>query len=271
MNELRVIPIEGLPEVEEGAKVGELIAARAEVQDGDVIVISQKVVSKAEGMVRRLADIEPSERAIELGKRLGKEAGLVELILSESRELLREDRVLITETHHGFVCANAGIDSSNLPEEGTVCLLPADPDASARTIRSEMKSALQGAGGSLSRHSTSSHWRDVSGEGHPPPPATVIADSFGRAWRLGQAEVAIGCAGLMPLDDWRGREDSHGRELSATEIAIADEIAAAADLVRAKDSGVPAVIVRGLDRYVTAEDGPGAAALRRPPAEDLFR
>jgi len=243
MNELRVLPVAGLPEVSEGTKLGELIAERAELQDGDVVVISQKVVSKAEGQVRRLSDVEPSERALELANKLGKEAELVELILSESREILREDRVLITETHHGFVCANAGVDSSNLPEQSTVCLLPADPDASARRIRAEISQAV----------------------------GIVIADSFGRAWRLGQNEVAIGCAGLVPLDDWRGREDSSGRVLTATVIAIADEVAAAADLVRVKDSGVPAAIVRGLGRYVTAEDGPGAAALRRPPAEDLFR
>lgn len=245
--ELRVLPVEGLPEVTEGMKLGELIAERAELQDGDIVVISQKIVSKAEGMVRRLAEVQPSERAQELAKRLGKDAALVELILSESREILREYRVLITETHHGFICANAGIDTSNLPEEGTACLLPADPDVSARTIRNELTAAIEGT------------------------IAVVIADSFGRAWRLGQSEVAIGCAGLTPLDDWRGREDASGRELSATVIAIADEVAAAADLVRSKDSGVPAAVVRGLGRHVGAEDGPGAAALRRPPGEDLFR
>jgi coenzyme F420-0:L-glutamate ligase/coenzyme F420-1:gamma-L-glutamate ligase len=271
MNELRVIPVEGLPEVSEGTKLGELIAERAELEPGDIVVISQKIVSKAEGMVRRLAEVKTSERAVELAKKLGKEAGLVQLILSESREILRDERVLITETHHGFVCANAGIDTSNLPEQGAVCLLPPDPDASARAIRKELKDVSKGAGVSSSRHSTSSHWRDVSRGGHPCPPAIVIADSFGRAWRVGQSEVAIGCAGLTPLDDWRGRKDSHGRELSATAIAIADEVAAVADLVRVKDSGVPAVVVRGLHRYVTAEDGPGAAALQRPPAEDLFR
>lgn len=241
MSELRVIPVEGLPEVTEGMKVGELIAERAELQSGDIVVISQKIVSKAEGRVRQLADVEPSEKAIELGNRLGKEPELVELILSESREVLREERVLITETHHGFVCANAGIDSSNLPEDGTVCLLPEDPDASARAIKAELGAAV------------------------------VISDSFGRAWRLGQAEVAIGCAGLTPLDDWRGRSDSGGRELSATVIAIADEVAAAADLVRVKNSEIPAVVVRGLAHYVGTEDGPGAAVLRRPPGEDLFR
>lgn len=242
--ELRVIPVAGMPEVREGDRVGELIAARAELQDGDVVVISQKVVSKAEGMVRRLAEVDPSAQAHEMANKLGKEAELVELVLSESRKVLRAERgVLITETHHGLVCANAGIDASNLPEDGTVCLLPADPDASARRIRAEL----------------------------PLPVAVVIADSFGRAWRLGQAEVAIGCAGLAPLDDWRGRRDAHGRELAATAIAVADQVAAAADLVRSKDSGVPAAIVRGLGHHVTAKDGPGADALRRPPAEDLFR
>jgi coenzyme F420-0:L-glutamate ligase / coenzyme F420-1:gamma-L-glutamate ligase len=267
MSELRVIPIEGLPEVSEGMKLGELIAERAELHDGDVVVISQKIVSKAEGMVRRLAEIEPSEKAIELGKRLGKEPELVELILSESREILREDRVLITETKHGFVCANAGIDSSNLPDDGTVCLLPKDPDASARSIRTELTTRVERQGVGVAGPSPL-----LSADPHPRPlPAVVIADSFGRAWRLGQAEVAIGCAGLVPLDDWRGRSDSSGSELQATVIAIADEVAAAADLVRVKDAGVPAAVVRGLSHYVTAEDGPGAAALRRPPAEDLFR
>lgn len=245
--ELRVVPIQGIPEVKEGMKLGELIAERTELQDGDIVVISQKVVSKAEGMVRKLSGIEPSQRAREMATNLGKEPALVELILSESREVLRAERgILITETHHGFVCANAGIDSSNLPDDGAVCLLPKDPDASARAIRSELTTGLEG-------------------------PAVVIADSFGRAWRLGQAEVAIGCAGLMPLDDWRGRRDASGRELSATAIAIADQVAAAADLVRGKDEGVPAAMVRGLGRYVTTEDGAGARALRRTPAEDLFR
>jgi coenzyme F420-0:L-glutamate ligase / coenzyme F420-1:gamma-L-glutamate ligase len=242
--ELRIIPVEGLPEVQEGMKLGQLIAERAKLERGDVLVISQKIISKAEGRVRRLADVEPSKEALELAKKLGKEAELVELVLSESKEILRaEQSILITETHHGFVCANAGIDASNLPADGTVCLLPTDPDASARQIRSEIPETI----------------------------AVVISDSFGRAWRLGQAEVAIGCAGLAPIDDWRGRTDAQGRELTATAIAIADQIAAAADLVRIKDSGVPAALVRGLKRHLTAEDGPGAAALRRPPSEDLFR
>jgi len=262
--ELRVIPVEGIPEVREGDRVGGLIAEQAELQDGDVVVISQKVVSKAEGMVRRLAEVEPSEGARELADELGKEAAAVELVLSESKEILRAERgVLITETHHGFVCANAGIDASNLPDDGTVCLLPRDPDASAQRIRRELGDRRWGS-------------PDNSGEGPPTPTAgpsiaVVIADSFGRAWRLGQVEVAIGCAGLAPIDDWRGRDDANGRELSATVIAIADEVAAAADLVRVKDEGVPAVVIRGLSHYVTSDDGPGAAALRRPTSEDLFR
>jgi coenzyme F420-0:L-glutamate ligase/coenzyme F420-1:gamma-L-glutamate ligase len=266
-NELRVLPVEGMPEVREGDQVGRLIAERVELLDGDIVVISQKIVSKAEGRVERLDSVTPSEQARELAKKLGKEAGLVELVLSESREVLREERVLITETHHGFVCANAGIDSSNLPDDGTVCLLPNDPDASARQIRIELAPTVEEPGMGVAGPSPL-----LSADSHPRlPPAVVIADSFGRAWRLGQAEVAIGCAGLQPLDDWRGRQDANGRELSATVIAIADEVAAAADLVRGKDEGVPVVVVRGLGRYVTAEDGPGAAALRRPPAEDLFR
>lgn len=244
MSELRVLPVAGLPEIAAGDAVGELIASRAQLAAGDVVAISQKIVSKAEGRVRQLSSVTPGAEARKLAALLGKEPATIELILEESSEVLRAERgVLIVETKHGLVCANAGIDSSNLPEEGTVCLLPEDPDASARRIRAEIGTEV----------------------------GVVISDSFGRAWRLGQAEVAIGCAGLAPLDDWRGRQDASGRELEATLIAIADEAAAAADLVRDKTSGVPVAIVRGLDRFVGAEDGPGAAALRRPPDEDLFR
>jgi coenzyme F420-0:L-glutamate ligase/coenzyme F420-1:gamma-L-glutamate ligase len=267
MNEVRAIPVMELPEVEKGASLGELIAARAALREGDVLVIAQKVVSKAEGRLRRLSSVIPGAEARKLAAVLGKEPALVELILEESKEVLRAERgVLITETHHGFVCANAGIDSSNIPEDDTACLLPEEPDASARRIRDEIVGKEPGVG-------LAGQKRGVSGETHPrlPVVGVVISDSFGRAWRLGQAEVAIGCAGLQPLDDWRGRHDAHGRELEATLIAVADEAAAVADLVRGKDSGVPVVIVRGLDRFVTPEDGPGAAALRRPPAEDLFR
>jgi coenzyme F420-0:L-glutamate ligase / coenzyme F420-1:gamma-L-glutamate ligase len=266
--ELRVLPVEGLPEIEEQAPLGELIATKAELEPGDVLVIAQKVVSKAEGRLRRLSSVIPGAEARKLAAVLGKEPALVELVLEESSEVLRaEGGVLIVETRHGFVCANAGIDSSNISADDTVCLLPEDPDASARRIRREIVGGEVGVG--LTRQK-----RGVSGETLPDLPprlAVVIADSFGRAWRLGQSEVAIGCAGLQPLDDWRGRRDAHGRELEATMIAIADEAAAAADLVRGKDSHVPAVLIRGLDRFVTSADGPGAQALRRPRSEDLFR
>jgi coenzyme F420-0:L-glutamate ligase / coenzyme F420-1:gamma-L-glutamate ligase len=248
--ELRVLPVAGLPEIEAGANLGEMISALAQPRDGDVIVIAQKAVSKAEDRIIQLSSAIPGAEARRLAAVLGKEPALVQLILEESKEVLRAERsVLITETHHGFICANAGIDTSNLPEDGTVCLLPEDPDASARKLRAEIAIRFS----------------------EEPTIAVVIADSFGRAWRLGQAEVAIGCAGLTPLDDWRGRKDANGRKLEATQIAIADEAAAAADLVRDKDSRVPAVIVRGLGRFVTSDDGPGAVALRRPPDEDLFR
>jgi len=269
MSELRVRAVTGLPEIAAGDPLGALIARQAdELTDGDVVVISQKVVSKAEGQIRRLSSVIPGAEARKLAAVLGKEPALVELILEESSEVLRAERnVLITETHHGFVCANGGIDSSNLPEDDTVCLLPEDPDGSARRIRNEIGGEEPGVG-------LPGQKRGVSGEAHPrlqPTIAIVIADSFGRAWRLGQAEVAIGCAGLQPLDDWRGRRDAYGRELEATLIAVADQAAAAADLVRTKAGRTPVVILRGLDRFVTAEDGPGAAALRRPAADDLFR
>ena len=246
-DELRVSPVLGLPEIAEGDRLGELIAGRAELAAGDVVVVSQKVVSKAEGRVVRLDAVKPTERARELGAELGKDAALVQLVLDESREVLRAQRgVLVCETRHGLVCANAGVDTSNVGE-GRAALLPTDPDASARRIRAELREATGTA------------------------PAVVVSDSFGRAWRIGQAEVAIGCAGLRPLDDWRGRADAGGKPLAATLIAVADEAAAAADLIRDKASRVPAAVVRGLGRHVSEADGTGAAALRRPRDQDLFR
>ena len=247
--EVRVRPVLGLPEIASGDALGELIAERAgELADGDVVVISQKVVSKAEGRTRRLSSVIPSGEASKLARILGKEPNLIQLVLEESAEVVRAERgVLIVETVHGLVCANAGIDSSNVDGDDTVLLLPEDPDESARRLRAE----IGGANGARI--------------------GVVIADSFGRAWRIGQAEVAIGCAGLVPIDDWRGRHDVNGRELMATQIAIADEAASAADLVRDKAAAVPAVVLGGLGRWVTEEDGPGAAAIRRPREDDLFR
>jgi coenzyme F420-0:L-glutamate ligase / coenzyme F420-1:gamma-L-glutamate ligase len=243
-----VLPVTGLPEIREGDLLGEMLAAAAELEQGDALVVSQKIVSKAEGRVRRLAEVEPGTRALEFAERLGKDPALVQIVLDESRSVIRaEGGVLITETVSGWICANAGIDTSNAPEHGSVTLLPADADASARRIRSEIRAACGRA------------------------PAVVVSDSFGRPWRLGQSDVAIGCAGIDPLDDWRGRADRSGRELAATVVALADELAAAADLVREKDAGVPAAVVRGLGGRVSDEDGPGAAAIRRPAEDDLFR
>jgi coenzyme F420-0:L-glutamate ligase/coenzyme F420-1:gamma-L-glutamate ligase len=239
----------GLPEVRAGDDLaGMLAAAGPPLADGDVLAVAHKVVSKAEGRVVDLAAVEPGERARELAAAHGKDPRQVEVILGETAELLRAERgVLICVTHQGLVCANAGVDASNAGAEDRLVLLPTDPDASARALRAGIRERCGAA------------------------PAVVITDSFGRAWRHGQVEVAIGCAGLSPLDDWRGRPDSAGRELAATWIAIADEVASAADLVRTKDSREPAVRLRGLERHVTADDGPGAAALRRPAAEDMFR
>ena len=242
-----MLPVAGLPEIGPGDPLGELIAGAAEIRGGDVIVVSQKVVSKAEGRRRSLADVEASDRAVELAAGLDKDPRLVELILGETERIVRSERVLIVETKSGLICANAGIDSSNVGGDEEVLLLPADPDASARRIRAEIATAT---GSRI---------------------AVIVSDSFGRPWRVGQAEVAIGCAGLEPADDWRGRTDRDGRELAATHIATADQLAAAADLVRDKASGTPAVIVRGLGDLVTADDGPGARALQRPRDEDLFR
>lgn len=235
--------VAGIPEVRAGDDLVAMIAEAIEVRDGDVVVLSQKIVSKSEGRVVALRDVQPSERARELAEALGKDARAVQVVLDESTEVLRAERgVLITRTRQGLVCANAGVDQSNVPGDDVVCLLPLDPDASARSIRTRL----------------------------PGAPAVVIADSLGRAWRLGQADVAIGCAGLVPIDDRRGTRDAGGRELIATMDAIADQAASAAALVRDKAGRDAVVVVRGLERYVTADDGPGAAAIVRPRAEDLF-
>jgi len=245
---IEVVPIGGLPEFAPGDSVAAAICRAAKIAEGDVVAISQKAVSKAEGRLRHLDDVTPGAEAQRLAAELDRDPRQVELILSESAAVLRaEQGVLITRTRHGFVCANAGIDASNMPAEGIIALLPEDPDASARGIRSEIRARTG---------------RKIG---------VIVTDSFGRAWRLGQCEIAIGCAGLTPLDDWRGRSDSAGRTLGATLIAVADQAAAASDLVRDKTSGTPVSIVRGLGPYVTIDDGPGAAAIPRPEAEDLFR
>ena len=245
MSEVVARALEGLPEIAPGDDLAALLATAAggDLRAGDVLVVAHKVVSKAEGALRDLASVQPGDRARELAAALGKDPRQVQVVLDESAAVVRAERgVLICRTHHGFVCANAGVDASNAPGPDVVVTLPRDPDASARALRAALP-------------------------GHP---AVVIADSFGRAWRHGQCDVAIGIAGLTALADWRGRQDAAGREMRATLIAVADQAAAAADLARTKTSGTPAVLLRGLEALVGPDDGPGAAALVRPVAEDLF-
>ena len=238
--------LSGIPEVGVGDDLASLLAeAAGTFAEGDVLVVAHKVVSKSEGRVVDLARVHPSQRARALAAEHGKDPRVVEVILEESAEIVRSrPGVLICRTHHGYVCANAGVDASNAP--AGLVLLPRHPDASARALRRRL--------------------HDLTGVA----PAIVVSDSFGRAWRVGQCDVAIGIAGLSPVDDWRGRADAGGRTLDATVIAVADEAASAADLARHKDSREPAVLIRGLERYVTEADGPGAAALIRARDEDLF-
>ncbi len=238
----------GIPEVRAGDDLASiLVAAAGRLADGDVLVLAHKIVSKAEGRTVALSGVTPGARAVELAAEHGKDARLLEVILGESTEVVRSrPGLLICRTRHGFVCANAGVDASNAADPDEIVLLPVDPDASARLLRRGLR-ALTGVA-----------------------PGIVITDSFGRPWRVGQCDVAIGVAGLAALDDWRGRTDGAGRPLGATIVAVADEAAAAADLTRGKDTREPAVLVRGLERYVGEADGPGAAALVRARGEDLF-
>jgi coenzyme F420-0:L-glutamate ligase / coenzyme F420-1:gamma-L-glutamate ligase len=309
VSELRARSLGGLPEIHAGDDLAALIARAMDerngvvpnrpasgrgldgpegglgprtygLRDGEIVAIAHKAVSKAEGAVVALADVEPSQQAHELAATLAaggdgceRDPRTIQVILDQSHEVVRAQRgVLICRTHHGFVCANAGVDASNaaLPaapghaarpgedsESGhtvgsgtdreTVIVLPTDPDGSARRLRARL--------------------RELTGA----RVGVLITDSFGRAWRQGQCDVALGCAGMAPLDDWRGRRDGAGRELTATVLAVADAAAAASDLARAKDSREPVVIVGGLERFVTDEDGPGTAALVRALEEDLFR
>ena len=242
MTELRVVPVEGMPEVRGGDDVAALIAERARLEDGDVVVVAQKVVSKAEGRVVRLDDLEPSPRARELAG--DRDPRHVEAVLREAARIVRErDGFIIAETRHGYVCASAGVDASNAPESGTLVLLPLDPDASAERLRTRL-AELTG--------------RTV---------AVLVTDSFGRPWRQGTTDVAIGAAGLHVLLDLRGARDPAGYELHATMIAVADEIAGAAELVMRKTARIPAAVVRGL-----ALGGEGRARDLVMPAErDLFR
>jgi len=246
---LSVTALEGIGEIAAGDDLAAVLSAALaplEPRADDVVVVAHKIVSKAEGRVVALAGVVPGPEALALAGRLDQDPRQVQVVLDESAAVLRTERVLIVRTHHGFVCANAGVDASNVPGDDTVVLLPRDPDASARALRAGLRERLGVA------------------------PAVCVTDSFGRAWRHGQADVAIGLAGLSPLQDWRGLPDAQGRTMRATWIAVADQVASAADLVRTKDADTPAALVRGLDDHVTADDGPGAVALVRPPDEDLF-
>lgn len=239
---ISIRPVEGLPEIGEGDDLAELIAERAELEDGDVLVVAQKAVSKAEGRVVRLADVEPSERARDLAGQ--EDARRHEVILRESARIVRSrPPLVISETRHGFVCASAGVDSSNAPERETVVLLPLDPDASAERLRERLRE-LTGA--------------EVG---------VIVSDSFGRAWRQGTTDVAIGAAGVRPLLDLKGTRDRVGYELHATVIAVADELAGAAELVLGKTDGVPAAVIRGVD----ARGAGTASELVMPADRDLFR
>ena len=239
---IRILPVEGLPEVRAGDDLAELIAARAELESGDVLVVAQKAVSKAEGRTVRLAEVEPSDEARWLAG--DEDPRRLEVILTESKRIVRtRPPLVIAQTRHGFVCASAGVDSSNAPEPETVVLLPEDPDSSAARIRERLRE-LAGA--------------EVG---------VIVSDSFGRPWRQGTTDVAIGLAGIRPLLDLKGVRDPAGYELHATVIAVADELAGAAELVLGKTSGIPVALIRGYDA-----SGEGSAReLVMPEERDLFR
>jgi coenzyme F420-0:L-glutamate ligase / coenzyme F420-1:gamma-L-glutamate ligase len=242
VTELRVIPVRGLPEIAAGDDIAAMIAAAAELEDGDVVVVAQKIVSKAEGRVVRLDEIEPSEQARELAG--DEDARKIEAILREAVRLVRvRPPLIVAETRQGFICGSAGVDASNAPDEGTLVLLPLDPDASAERLRRRL------------------------GELTGMKVAVIVSDSFGRPWRIGTTDVAIGAAGLAVLNDLRGTQDRRGYELRSTQIAIADELAGAAELVMGKANGIPAAVIRGIDVRGNGKAGD----LVIPEERDLFR
>jgi coenzyme F420-0:L-glutamate ligase / coenzyme F420-1:gamma-L-glutamate ligase len=248
-SDLRLSPIPGIPEIRPGndlVKIVNAAAGRANIQfeHGDILVIAQKIVSKAEGALVRLATVKPSSQALALAARLKKDPRAMEVVLNESRRIVRSDHVLIAETHHGFVCANAGVDHSNVPGEDVVTLLPRNPDRSAKKLSLAL------------RRQTGKRV------------AVIISDTFGRPWRLGLTNVAIGAAGVPVLEDLRGTLDRGGKPLTATVLAVADELAAAAGLLMGKSQGSPVILIRGY-RYKPASEP--AARIIRPAAEDLFR
>jgi coenzyme F420-0:L-glutamate ligase / coenzyme F420-1:gamma-L-glutamate ligase len=249
--EVRLLGLPPLPEVREGDDLSGMIADAIErsglgLQDGDVLVVTHKVISKAEGRLVNLRDVEPSAFAAEFAARFGKDPRQVETALREAARIVRMDRgILIAETRHGFVCANAGVDASNVGEE-VVCLLPVDPDRSAAKIRADLDERFETG------------------------PAVIVSDSFGRPWRSGIVNVAIGVAGMAPLADYRGKTDPAGYELHVSIIAVADELASAAELVMHKLDRRPIVLVRGYRHPIDAPHGSGRD-LVMDPGRDLFR
>lgn len=251
MKGIHLLPVENVPEIRPGDDLTAILtdAVRDDLRAGDVLVVTHKVVSKAEGRLVDLATIEPSTLAKSYAAEYGKDPRQIEVVLRESRRVVRMDRgIIISETRHGFVCANAGVDASNVPGEDTVCLLPLDSDASARRLRDAISDRLG---------------VEV---------AVVISDSFGRAWRHGITDIAIGVAGMAPLADYRGQNDPHGYPMEASVLAVADELAGAAELVMGKTEGIPAAIVRGYDYELVSGSAFGDARdLLMPPERDMFR
>ena len=246
---LELFAIPGMPEIRKGDNLARRIAEAAKKaglrwEEGDILVVAQKIVSKAEGAMAALGTVKPSAAAEALAVELKKDARAIELVLRESRRILRSERVLITETKHGFVCANAGVDHSNVPGEDMVTLLPRDPDGSAEELATELSKKTR---------------KRI---------AVIVSDTFGRPWRLGLTNVAIGASGLPVLLDLRGTKDRAGKPLGATVLAVADELAAAAGLLMGKSDGTPAVIIRG---YRSKPVSQKAASIIRPAGEDLFR
>ena len=242
-----MLGVEGFPEVRPGDDLNRMIsdAVARDLRTGDVLVATHKIVSKAEGRLVDLRTVEPSTLAKGYAARYAKDPRQTEVVLRESRRIVRMDRgIIISESHHGFVCANAGVDASNVPGDDTVCLLPVDPDASAARLR------------------------DVLAEDPGVEVAVVISDSFGRAWRHGITDVAIGVAGMDPVADYRGQRDPHGYPMEASVLAVADELAAAAELVMGKTEGIPLAIVRG---YSYSPTSGSVRELLMPPERDMFR
>jgi coenzyme F420-0:L-glutamate ligase/coenzyme F420-1:gamma-L-glutamate ligase len=247
--QIGLIALPGLPEIRKGDNLARLIVRAAQTaeitwENGDIIVIAQKIISKSEGRVVQLSSVTPSPEAHRLAKPQKKDPRFVEVVLRESRRIVRSDRVLIVETHHGFVCANAGVDHSNVPGRNSVALLPKDPDKSAEKI--------------------AAHLAKLTGK----RVAVIISDTFGRPWRLGLTNVAIGAAGIPVLRDLRGQRDRNRKQLHATVLAVADELAAAAGLLMGKSEGTPVILIRG---HVFRPSRDQATRIIRPPNEDLFR